>query len=437
MCNVSFLGTVLLLSLQMGLLLPVLAAKQTEMPEPLTLQYALSQAARAESPEMMNYSAKQLKALAGEDLASSKQGIFAHLNGRLRYVKPSSILPDDKHNDNKISLDISKRLYDFGQTSSRINAAKEKLFSVSALYSDYLSRRSIKILQAYFDVLLADIIYSHANENMSVHYVRLDKLRSRVELGQVSDIKLLEVENNYRKALRERNQASSQQRLTRHRLAQLINPGQLSSQLNAPDINQLKQLSINRKLDDIEQLYKLAYKQNPRIISLEHQIKSAQLNRHSFQSEKYPVISAHLQAAEYYREFGSSDKYRAGIEISVPLYQAGQETARIKHATAVVMEIEAEKLQLKQQLENEILELWLKITELKQQFSDPDFSLEYRDLYLDRSRALYEMEVTSDLGDAMVKLTEAQLFKAQISFELAISWAKLDSLIGNSMNYYE
>lgn len=63
--------------------------------------------------------------------------------------------------------------------------------------------------------------------------------------------------------------------------------------------------------------------------------------------------------------------------------------------------------------------------------------MDYRDLYLERSRALYELEVTSDLGDAMVQLSEAQLFKAQTFFELAVAWAKLDSLLGSSMNYYD
>ncbi len=81
--------------------------------------------------------------------------------------------------------------------------------------------------------------------------------------------------------------------------------------------------------------------------------------------------------------------------------------------------------------------MWLKISDLKRQFDDPDLTIDYRDLYLDRSRALYELEVTSDLGDAMVKLSDAQLFKAQTVFELAINRAKLDALVGNPMNYYK
>jgi len=65
----------------------------SEMPEPLTLDYALSTAERTEAPEIMSYSAKLQMALAEQDLAVSEQGVYAAINGRLRYVDPSKIVP--------------------------------------------------------------------------------------------------------------------------------------------------------------------------------------------------------------------------------------------------------------------------------------------------------------------------------------------------------
>ncbi|RKZ95117.1 MAG: hypothetical protein DRQ43_05890 [Gammaproteobacteria bacterium] len=272
---------------------------------------------------------------------------------------------------------------------------------------------------------------------MAVDYVTLDKERSRFELKQISDIEFLAIDNKYRKTRRERNQALSDQRITRQHLAQLISPGQLSMTLEMPDLKNLHHLSIARELPEVEQLYETAYKHNPRLISKGHKLDAVRFKLDAFQAEKYPVISAHLQAADYGRDLGSSDKYRAGIQFKVPIYQAGQENAKIKRAAGKVIQLEADRLMIKRELEQQILELWLKISNLKQQFSDPDFNMEYRDLYLERSRALYELEVTSDLGDAMVELTRAQLFKTQTVFELAVSWARLDSLLGNLTTYYE
>jgi outer membrane protein TolC len=305
------------------------------------------------------------------------------------------------------------------------------------LYTDYLSKRKVAILQAYLNVLLADIIFEHADQALAIAYIKFDKLRSRFELQQVSDIELLDADNNFRKSRRERSQAESDQRLSRHRLAQLISPGQLANKLEMPDLDSLSALSLSRELGELETLYAQAKKNNPSLLALNHKLESAKLKRDGFEAEKYPVISAHLQAADYAREVGSSDKFRASIEVSVPLYQAGQENANIKRTNGEITQLKAEQLRLNQDIEQQILELWLKISNLKQQSEDPDVTLNYRDLYLERSRALYELEVTSDLGDAMVQLTHAQLFKAQTQFELAIAWSKLDALLGNSMNYYE
>ena len=407
------------------------------IPEPVTLEFALSRASQSDSPEMMSFSAQQQIALAEQDIAHANEGVYVYINGRLRYVDPSKIVPASKTNDSKLSLDISKRLYDFGQTRSLIDASKANLASVNALYSDYLSKRVVAIMQAYFNVLLADIIYSRSMEAMSIVYVRLDKLRSEFELKKISDIELLKAENEYREIRREQMQAQSDQRLTRLRLSQLISPGYLPEQLETPDLEQLHLLSVKRELPDVEVLYQQAFNQNPRLVALKYKLKSARLKIEGYQAEKYPVIEAKLQAADYARELGTSDKYRAGIEVSVPLYQAGQENARIRRSTGELVQLESERLLTRQEIEQQILELWLKINDLKHQFDDPDLTIDYRDLYLDRSRALYELEVTSDLGDAMVKLSDAQLFKAQTVFELAINWAKLDALVGNPMNYYK
>lgn len=385
----------------------------------------------------MSFSAQQQIALAEQDIAHANEGVYVYINGRLRYVEPSKIVPASKTNDSKLSLDISKRLYDFGQTRSLIDASKANLASVNALYSDYLSKRVVAIMQAYFNVLLADIIYSRSMEAMSIVYVRLDKLRSEFELKKISDIELLKAENEYREIRREQMQAQSDQRLTRLRLSQLISLGYLPEQLEAPDLEQLHLLSVKRELPDVELLYQQAFDQNPRLVALEYKLKSARLKIVGYQAEKYPVIEAKLQAADYARELGTSDKYWAGIEVSVPLYQAGQENAKIRRSTGELVQLESERLLTRQEIEQQILELWLKISDLKRQFDDPDLTIDYRDLYLDRSRALYELEVTSDLGDAMVKLSDAQLFKAQTVFELAINWAKLDVLVGNPMNYYK
>ncbi len=59
--------------------------------------------------------------------------------------------------------------------------------------------------------------------------------------------------------------------------------------------------------------------------------------------------------------------------------------------------------------------------------------IDYRELYLDRSRTLYEMEVSSDLGDAMVVSSQARLRQAEIEYRLLLNWARLNALRGRPL----
>jgi len=78
-----------------------------------------------------------------------------------------------------------------------------------------------------------------------------------------------------------------------------------------------------------------------------------------------------------------------------------------------------------------VLDLVQELENLKVERNAAKVRTNYRDLYLDRSRALYELEVNSDLGDAMTRVTEAQWLAAQVEFRLALAWARLDALTGD------
>lgn len=55
---------------------------------------------------------------------------------------------------------------------------------------------------------------------------------------------------------------------------------------------------------------------------------------------------------------------------------------------------------------------------------------DYRELYLDRSRALYELEVKTDLGDAMTEISAVRLDMAQAEFDWMMTQARLKALAG-------
>ena len=83
------------------------------------------------------------------------------------------------------------------------------------------------------------------------------------------------------------------------------------------------------------------------------------------------------------------------------------------------------------ELRQQILSLWHQAEELSVQREAADVLLQLKELELEQSRALYEMEVKADLGYSMTELTEAQLNSAKTDYQLVLVWYKLDLLTAN------
>lgn len=396
------------------------------LPQPLTLKYALSLADGAH-PELELARAGIDRARAEVMQAESASGWNAYLEARARWGQPPDISPDQSHNDHRIGLVISKQLYDFGRSEHNTEAAQYDVKGRGLLFLDARQQRRIEIMRRYFDVILADLRYMRDNEDMAVVYVALDKLRDRRQLGQASDIDVLKKEAEYQRIREKRTQSQNQQRSTRERLALALNrPDDVPDTLSPPDLPWLK-----RKVpDDVTSLVEQALANNPVLRSLQAQLAAARERVAALRAAGRPVLRGEAETFAYSRELGSNDSWRAGVVLHVPLLTGGSVDAAVARGQAGVYSLEARVQQMQLSVRQAVLDAWLSLQTLAVQRKAAEAESDYRDLYLDRSRALYDMEVRTDLGDAMVRITDAQLKAASTDFQIAISWARLDALTG-------
>lgn len=95
--------------------------------------------------------------------------------------------------------------------------------------------QELRIVERFLDVLLADLSFSSDNEALAVAYILFDRARARGELGQVSELRVAELEAEYQDVLRQRVASELSQRLTRALLAQALGrPGELPRDLIEP-----------------------------------------------------------------------------------------------------------------------------------------------------------------------------------------------------------
>jgi outer membrane protein TolC len=401
------------------------------LPDPLTLEDAL-RLAGADHPAIALSRARlaQLQADAERTAARDEVDIGASLEARL--IDPPSSSDNQSNNDSRAILFARKRLYDFGHTRALEEAAAASVTGGELLAGADLLRHRIAIMQAFFDVLLADLEYARDNEAMAVAYVQADRSRDRNELGQVSDIDLLEQERIYQEYRMRRTRAQARQRSTRALLAQLLDrPDQLPSSLQQPNL-----AGNNQPLPEYQQLLEATLAANPGMQSLRADLEAARLMVQAQRTGKRPVLSGSVQAAANERNVGSRNPLEAELRLEIPLYDSNRSNAEVARAQADVYRLTAELRQREYELRQRVLEIWLDIQTLLAQQQQVDIFTESRALNFDRAQAEYELELKTDFGDALVGQSESALLRAQTEFGLALDWARLTALTGEPYSPY-
>ncbi len=410
------------------LLTPSLLPAAQTLPEPLTLEVALQQAARADHFEILLAEAEREQRQAEADAVAAERGLTLDLEGRWRKVGLSDNSPLTDDDDSLAGLYLRKPLYDFGRSAAAEATAAQKL-ELSELQRRWrIQQRQLKIVELYYQVLDADNEYLRHNEELAIGFIRYDRMRENRELGLASDIEVEEKLAAYELIRQNRYRSENRQRLTRQLLAEALGyPDSPPDELAVPDID------VDRPLPEPDVLTLKALENSLRMRIGQ---KRVDISRHAIrQAEKAdsPSLDAELEVARHFRENSPRDDWRASVYFELPLYAGSAADARVRVARAQHRRALAELQRERSRLRIEVLELWQALRQSRLRLQGALAAQEYRDLYLDRSRADYELEFKSDLGDAMVQFSDARwkVWRARFDFDLA--WRKLEALVGQPL----
>lgn len=400
-------------------------AANEPLPEPLTLETALQTARNPSHPDL--YALEQRIAAVNAELgiAQGDAGFSLDLKGRLRKVEPSDFNLDNETNDSAASLVLSRPLYDFGLQDSRERSLMLQRDALQLQRELMIEQRELAIMEGYFAVLNADNDFITENEALAIGFIRYDNALEDFELGLVAEIEVLRLQSEYEGTRQRRALAEQRQRLTRALLAEIMGyPQQLPSTLEIPQID-----SGRRPPQDFNALVERALQH-----SLEARVANANTGASQAaiaiaESSDNPSLEFELEASHYERESRLRDDWRASLYFEIPLY-SGAAPARVDHATARHREALAAQLQLQSRLRVEVLELWQQIQQWQLAVEGSRIEQEYRDRYLDRSRAEYELEFQTDLGDSMVLYSRSNAARLRALYALELAWRKLARLVG-------
>lgn len=402
------------------------------LPEPLTFLAALDTAQNETHYELVAIE-QRLHAIRAElGIEQGENGFSLDLIGRIRQVGLSEVARDldDINNDedggdNAASLILSRPLYDFGLLDSRENQFALQLQALEYQKRLLIEQRRLEIMEKYFAVLNADNHFISENESLAMGFIHYDNAVQDQELGLVAEIEVLRLQAEYEVIRQQRYLAEHQQRLTRAMLAEAMGyPEKLPSVLEAPDINPERALP-----DDFDALVRQALVYSLEALLAQANSQAAQAAIAIAAATDNPSLDLQLEVSSYERDSRLRDDWRAGLYLEVPLY-SGSSPARLDLAKARHREALANQQQVQSHLRLEVLELWQKIQQLKLEIQGRSIEQDYRDKYLDRSRAEYELEFKSDLGDSMVLYSRSSSERLQALYAFELAYQRLTALVG-------
>lgn len=406
----------------------IYASEIITLPEPLTLDAALKFADKSDQYQLQSADEKLQQAIAEAGQASSVNDVSVNLSGRLRKAGVSDVGDPDEDNDSVVSLYVRKPLYDFGKTAG-YDALSHMRVKLRQLEKSYLiEQRELSISQKYFDVLNADNEFLRHNEELAIGFIRFDRARENQELGLVSELEVIERQSAYEVIRQNRYNSENLQRLTRILLAEELGfPSYPPSEVAVPELNSKREIT-----DDVDVLVEQAFKQSLRLKIQQFKLKIAlqaiEVARHT----SGPKLDAELEVSEYAREGGTRDDWRATLYFDVPLYAGDREKTAVQAATAKYNQALMNVQKIHSEIRIEVLQLWQEIRQNILRLGGEIINQEYRDMVLDRSRAEYELEFRTDLGNSMVQFSDSRMRGYQARFALEMAWRKLEKLVGKN-----
>lgn len=404
-------------------------ALSAETSKPLTLAAALAAAGEAH-PDLAIAEAERDTIAAERDFAAARQDATLTLEGILRSGRPTASESNEFQSDNSIRLIARKNLYDFGRTTSAVQAAQFELDSRQLSMLETHDQRRLEIMSRFFEVLLADLQFTVDDETMAVAYVRIENARDRLENGQISKVDLSETEHAYQETLVRRSASQKRQRITRALLANAMNrPNDLAADLDDPMLN-----SNNRAVAEYETLISLMLVNNPRLRAQQVLLAATQKRLEAVRADRSPTLDAEVEAGDYSRSAATRDRLRAGLILTWPLYQGNRIDARLAREQAQFHKLQANNEKLKMELNQALLETLFEIEQLQKTVRGAaQKQSEASDLLLEKSRGLYEMELKTNLGDSMAATIAAKLRQRKTEYQLALAFAKLEALLGQPL----
>jgi outer membrane protein len=410
-----------------------------DSPPQLTLQEAIQTALRIHPALQSSEFAVQGADARAKQAASTYYpqigGAAAQTNGSLRanaLFNPSGSLIEPNRSDISFGVAASQRVYDFGQTSSKVDAQRSDR---ARFEKESLTRRAQVVLgveRAYFTVLKRKRLVEIAEQTVrerdvlkrQVETLYRNQLKSKLDLGlvqvQLSDAEFL--------AIRARNDLASA-------FADLSNAMGVEGSAATYTLEDLPVIVESPRTIDV--LMEEAMDRRPELLALKERMRTAEHRIKAASNTNYPIIQVvgsagdteHISNRPNLQEGGW---WAVGGVVSVPLFTGFLIQNQVAEATAQQRETQAiyraVSLDVQFQVKDSFLEVVTLIPQIK--VAEEQVAVAREALSLAAQRYKLGLSSIVEVTQSEVAVTAAETRLAETQYDAKIAEARLRYAVG-------
>ena len=333
-----------------------------------------------------------------------------------------------QYNDYQGGVSVSQYLYDFGQTSGRVEQSRFSLSASQKGVTKTIADTVRDIKKSYYEVLKRQNLVKVNLESIRIQEEHLNQAKAFYQAGIRPKIDVTKSETEY---------ANSKLNLIRADYAYQSSRLDMETLLGGPPVEGKYTLadvptSLSAEPLSVESLVQEAGNHRPEIDQIKDRIKAAQALLKSSQAGNWPSITANAAGGWENKEYPLEDYWQMGVNISWPLFTGFRTQGKIAESRAEIDKLEASRRQLELQVLNEVSVSYLGLNASIEAIVTSEFAVKQAQENMELADGRYRNGVGNaiEYSDAELALTQAKSNLVQAAYLYHQQVADLDHAVG-------
>lgn len=369
-------------------------------------------------------SATYAKTAAESRVGEAKAGYYPQINLFSSYAQSQPVLDSlhiPSYQQSSVGATLSQTFYDFGRTSSQVNATK---YSAEAAGSDVDNARINIILgvkAAYYAFLQSKRNVGVARETVAQFQAHLDMARSAFQVGERAKYDVIKAEVDLSNAKIALIHARNAERVAKVGLDTAIG---VRADYEVVDDLDYKKYSIS-----LEGALKKAFENRPDVRALSLRTQSAEKTTEVARNGYYPTLAG---SALYSAQATMPDAWAVGVTLTVPIFSGFSTKYAVNESLANYNSMVSSQQQLSLNVYNEVSQAYLNMEEAEETIPASELSVRLARENMDIAEGRYREGVGTsiEVSDAQTTLSNAKLTHIQSLLNYKLTQATLEKAIG-------